>query len=43
LEKQEYLQTIHYADAFQICEKTNQKKVKVAVIDSAFDMNHEDF
>jgi subtilisin family serine protease len=43
LSRQTYLQTILYPDALDACTRNGNKKVSVAIVDSAFDTSHEDF
>lgn len=40
---QEYLQTIHYPEAMETCSPETLKKINLSIIDSAFDVHHEDF
>jgi len=43
VDDQNYLQTIRYPEALQICDKEASRKIDIAIIDSAFDVHHEDF
>jgi hypothetical protein len=42
-DKQSYLDTIQFARAEELCpSNNNKKKIRIAIIDSAFETNHED-
>jgi thermitase len=43
VDDQNYLQTIRYPEALQICDSKASRNINIAIIDSAFDVHHEDF
>jgi len=40
--KQSYLQTIKYDEAEKLCSRNSNKKITIAIVDSAFEIDHED-